>query len=292
MSGWQVAFLFAMMLAFVVVEVVTRRWARLGATPDDARLDVASLLALIIAQPTIVLFTGILCGRFLPSWAGALASAPVLAKVAFLLIGDDMTQYWWHRVSHSHLLWPLHRAHHTAHYMSARMTYRNNVIYYLLMPGLWISGVLVHLGLGPVYVAYAAVKITVIVGAHSAVRWDEPLYRIPALRPVMWLVERTISTPATHWAHHALTNDDGIGHYTGNFGNLLFLWDIIFRTAHITRRYPDAVGLPDDRLFGKERWYVELFFPLVRSRRIHSTLVPGARAYDTQSGTTRPKRAT
>ena len=99
------------------------------------------------------------------------------------------------------------------------MTYRNNFFYYLMMPGLWIAGALTYLGFGPVYAAYGVVKLMVIMGAHSAWRWDEPLYRIRALRPLMWLVERTISTPATHWAHHALTNADGIGHYKGNFGH-------------------------------------------------------------------------
>jgi hypothetical protein len=118
---------------------------------------------------------------------------------AILLVGDDMTQYWWHRVSHTPLLWPLHRAHHSAHYMSIRITYRNNFFYYLMMPGLWISGVLIYLGLGTVYLVYIVVKLAVILGAHSAVRWDEPLYRVRALRPLAWLVERTVSTPATHW---------------------------------------------------------------------------------------------
>ena len=79
------------------------------------------------------------------------------------------------------------------------------------------------------------VTLAVIIGAHSSWRWDEALYKIPALHPLMWVLERTISTPATHHAHHALTQDDGIGHYAGNFGNLLFLWDVIFGTARITR---------------------------------------------------------
>jgi Tfp pilus assembly pilus retraction ATPase PilT len=50
------------------------------------------------------------------------------------------------------------------------------------------------------------------------------------------LMERTISTPATHHAHHAATTDDGVGYYKGNFGNMFFLWDVIFGTAHISRR--------------------------------------------------------
>ena len=114
--------------------------------------------------------------------------------------------------------------------------------------------------------------MAVIIGAHSEARWDEKLYRIPALRPLMWVLERTISTPATHFAHHALTNKDGIGHYTGNFGNLLFFWDVLFGTAKITRQYPADFGLADDRRHGAERWHVQVFYPLFRSRRAETVL--------------------
>jgi hypothetical protein len=41
------------------------------------------------------------------------------------------------------------------------------------------------------------------------------------------VVERTISTPPTHFSHHALVQGDGIGHYSG-IGNLLFLWDVLY----------------------------------------------------------------
>jgi sterol desaturase/sphingolipid hydroxylase (fatty acid hydroxylase superfamily) len=163
--------------------------------------------------------------------------------------------------------------------MSIRITYRNNFFYYLMMPGLWIAGVLIYLGFGTVYAGYIVVKVLVILGAHCAWRWDEALYRIPVLRPLMWLVERTISTPATHWAHHALTNADGIGHYKGNFGNLLFVWDLLLGTAHITRRYPAQVGLQDDLIYGPERWYHEMFYPLLQSRREHSALRAGGLAF-------------
>jgi len=140
--------------------------------------------------------------------------------------------------------------------------------------------VLIFLGLGKVYAFYIVVKMTVILGAHCAWRWDEPLYRIRALRPIMWVVERTLSTPATHWAHHALTNADGIGHYKGNFGNLLFFWDVLFGTAHITQKYPAAVGLQDDRLFGEEHWVDQMFYPLSHSSREHSALRPGGNSYE------------
>lgn len=161
--------------------------------------------------------------------------------------------------------------------MSIRVTYRNNFFYYLLMPGLWIAGVLIFLGFGKVYAVYIVLKLAVILGAHCAWRWDEPLYRVKALRPLMWVVERTISTPATHWAHHALTNADGVGHYKGNFGNFLFLWDVLLGSAHITRRYPEKVGLQDDLVYGQERWYHQMFFPVLQSKREHSALRMGGR---------------
>ena len=62
-------------------------------------------------------------------------------RCSLLLLTDDLSWYWWHRASHSSLLWPLHRAHHTATYMSIRVTYRNNLFYYLMMPGLWFGGI-------------------------------------------------------------------------------------------------------------------------------------------------------
>lgn len=269
------------MLGFAGMEWASRRYKlTVHASADDTKLELFMFISLLaIAQPVALLVGGWLCAWLMPAQAGALADWPWWAMVGVLLLADDLTQYAWHRASHSPLLWPLHRAHHTAQYMSIRITYRNNFFYYLMMPGLWAAGVLIYLGFGKVYAAYIVVKLVVILGAHCAWRWDEPLYRVPALRPLMWVVERTISTPATHWAHHALTNADGIGNYKGNFGNLLFIWDVLFGTAHFSRKYPARVGLQDDLVYGPERWYHEMFYPLLQSRRAHSALRAGGRAF-------------
>jgi sterol desaturase/sphingolipid hydroxylase (fatty acid hydroxylase superfamily) len=270
----------AIIAAFAIAEVASGRHKSFHATPDDSKLELFMFVALVaVTQPLIFAVAGKLCSLAMPDARGAWSQLPWWAMTAVLLVGDDMMQYWWHRASHTPLLWPLHRAHHTAHYMSIRVTYRNNFFYYLMMPGLWVSGVLIYLGFANVYLAYVVVKLTVIMGAHCAVRWDEPLYRIKWLSPLAWVLERTFSTPATHWAHHALTNADGVGHYKGNFGNLLFVWDQLFGTAKITRHYPPKVGLPDDLVHGKERWFVEMFYPLLQSRRAHSALAKGGRAY-------------
>jgi len=90
-----------------------------------------------------------------------------------------MTQYWWHRITHNTpWLYNLHRPHHQAEYLSIRIVYRNNIFYYFLMPGLWFTGALIYLGGGWVYAVYIVIKMTIIYGAHSDIRWDSKLYNI------------------------------------------------------------------------------------------------------------------
>ena len=282
-TQWQNILVLCTILGFATMEVVSRRYKNtVTATGNDTKLEVFMFLSVLaITQPLAIFVTSKLGHAWFPDYKNALADLPWWGMVGILLVADDMTQYWWHRLSHSPLLWPLHRAHHSAEYMSIRVTFRNNFFYYLMMPGLWAAGALLYLGFGGmVYALYIVVKLLVILGAHCAWRWDEPLYRIRALHPLMWVLERTISTPATHWAHHAITNADGVGHYKGNFGNLLFLWDIIFGSAHITRQYPARVGLIDDQLFGQERWYHQMLYPVLQSKREHSALRLGGSIYE------------
>ena len=214
-------------------------------TRDDGIVEVVSTgVLLALTQPAILFLSAALMGVIAPQWAGALVGINIFAAIALFLIFDDMTQYLWHRASHSYAwLYNLHRAHHNARYMSIRLVYRNNLFYYIMMPGLWFSGILIYLGLGWVYAGYIVVKLLVIIGAHSDVAWDKPLYQIKWLSPVMWVVERTISTPATHHAHHGRHSNDPAVQYKGNFGNLLFFWDVLFGTAKITRSYPESYGV-------------------------------------------------
>jgi sterol desaturase/sphingolipid hydroxylase (fatty acid hydroxylase superfamily) len=262
-----------MFLAFAAFEAARGLLRSANATREDAPLEIAiTLLFGAVIYPGVLLVVGFLAMQYTPALQGTLAGLPVWAMLVVLLLGDDLTQYWWHRASHSPLLWPLHRAHHSAPHMGVRVVYRNNFFYYAMMPGLWISAYLVFLGLGPVYPWYVLAKVLVLLGSHSELRWDRVLYRTRWLQPLAWIVERTISTPCTHFAHHAIRMDDGIGHYKGNFGNLLFFWDVLFGTARITRRFPPRVGLRDDLEHGPERWQVQLLFPVLKSRRGQSAL--------------------
>jgi sterol desaturase/sphingolipid hydroxylase (fatty acid hydroxylase superfamily) len=194
-----------------------------------------------------------------------------LQFLAFVVF-EDMVQYWYHRSVHTFpVLWPLHLAHHGAPYMGIRMSSRNSFVYQTLFPNHFTAGMLVYFGFGETYVWYTNIKNLITSGAHSELRWDAFLYQFKALKPVAWIVQRTISTPTTHFAHHALHQGDGIGNYSGNFGNMLFFWDVLFGTAFISQKYPPAFGLPEDPVRGAEPWYVQMFYPLFRPR---STALP------------------
>lgn len=262
-------------LSFALLEIIfTKLFRKPGQTRDDAIVEIVSTLTLVGFTQPLVLFSGaMLAGLVAPNAAGALAGIPVLVGILLFLIFDDMTQYWWHRASHTlPWLYKLHRPHHNGEYLSIRTVYRNNLFYYLFMPSLWFSGVLIYLGLGWIYAGYIIIKMAVIYGAHSDVRWDAPLYKIKWLSPVMWVVERTISTPATHSAHHGKHAADGVTNYKGNYGNLLFFWDVLFGTAKITRRYPPQFGvenLPETTVSEQLLW------PLVRTKpKPAETLAP------------------
>ena len=232
-------------------------------TRDDAVVESLSLLALLtFTQPMILFLAGEFAGSALPQMKDALENLPWLYAVLLFLVFDDMMQYWWHRACHTFpVLYPLHRAHHNAPYMSVRIVYRNNLFFYFLMPGIWFSGILIYLGLGSVYAGYLVVKLLVITSAHSSWQWDAALYKIPKLSPLMWVIERTISTPSTHSAHHGRHQSDPATHYKGNYGNLLFFWDVLFGTSKITRKCPSQFGVEGLKPVD---WKQQLFWPFKR----------------------------
>ncbi|GJL92001.1 sterol desaturase family protein [Hyphococcus sp.] len=254
------------LVGFAVLEIIfTGFFRKPGQTREDVIVEIISTLMLILVTQPLALLGGATAIRLIaPASEGALAGIPIVAGIALFLIFDDMVQYWWHRASHTFpWLYKLHRPHHNGEYLSIRVVYRNNIFYYLLMPGLWFSGALIYLGLGWIYAGYIIVKMAVIYGAHSDVRWDEQLYKIKWLSPVMWILERTISTPATHSAHHGKHAADGITNYKGNFGNLLFFWDVLFGTAKITRRYPEKIGVEN---LPHTSAAEQLLWPIVRAK--------------------------
>lgn len=262
----------ALVLLFLVLaEALGGLYLEGKRTRNDFTIELVSLVTLpTFIQPGIFLLIIWIMKTFMPDLEDHYAGISYWWQIVAFLIFDDFTQYWWHRISHlNRTMWKLHRPHHVVEEMGVLVTYRNAILYYAMMPGIWLTAILVYLGMGYVYLIYMPIKLIVILLAHSETRWDRFLYKYKVLNPLAGLIERTISTPSTHFAHHGLTAEDGISHPNGNFGNLLFIWDVIFGTAKITRKYPQRFGAWNQV---KEPWYVQLMFPIIKSSDPNSEL--------------------
>ncbi|MFT4204140.1 MAG: sterol desaturase family protein [Chitinophagaceae bacterium] len=241
---------------------------------NEAILDIVCFVVpRIVIRPLVVYFTLKVLPFVLPTQKNVFGWVPFWWGFFIVAVADDLTQYWYHRIHHQvPWLWRFHRTHHSADYMGMAMASRQNVIYTIFFSQIYLTAALTYFGLGYSALFVGVVKSVITTLAHSSIAWDKPLYKYKILHPVAWILERTISTPATHHAHHADTMDDGIGYYKGNFGNMFFLWDIVFGTAKITRKYPTGYGI---KHYKEEEWYAQFLWPILKSKKEGSELAAG-----------------
>lgn len=135
----------AILIGFILLEITCACFRQPRGKRRDAIIEiVGSALLMVVTLPLVTFLSNSLLEHFAPQLKDSLAGLHWVLGLVLFLVLDDMTQYWWHRLSHKvPLLYSLHRAHHSAPYMSIRIVYRNNSFYYLLMPGLWSSGALI-----------------------------------------------------------------------------------------------------------------------------------------------------
>jgi sterol desaturase/sphingolipid hydroxylase (fatty acid hydroxylase superfamily) len=243
-----------------------KRWSK-----NERFLDIACYtLPKLVIRPAVAYFGLQFLPLVLPGMKNAFDWIPFVWGFIIICIYDDLTQYWYHRLHHEVAwLWRFHRTHHSAPYMGMAMASRQNMIYTLFFSQTYLTIALVYLGLGYPALFAKGLKSLITKLAHSSIPWDKPFYENKWLHPVAWVLERLISTPATHHAHHADTNDDGVGHYKGNFGNMFFLWDMIFGTGLISRQYPKSYGI---KHYQQEEWYAQLLWPILKSKKEGSEL--------------------
>jgi sterol desaturase/sphingolipid hydroxylase (fatty acid hydroxylase superfamily) len=243
------------------------------ARPIRANLIEATCLIclVLIVKPAIGVISFQVLQGFFPTGTGNLNTFNLAVGVVCYILIDDFLHYNYHRLAHVvPFFWALHRSHHSAQSMGVLVTYRNGFFFYLMMPNIWFGGVAIWAGFGKVVGIGLAIKLIVIVSSHSKYLWDKFFYDRPSLNWLSSIFERIIVTPCTHRAHHGKTIEDGISNPNGNFGNMLFIWDIIFRTGKITRKYPTVYGILNDEAV--DSWYSEVFYPVIRSKDPNSEL--------------------
>lgn len=268
MPHLDIAMVAAAYLLFGIPEWLT---GRLNARRHQGEVwvDVVSLAQFVILlKPAVMAGAALSMLYLLPQFSGALSHLPLWQAVLLIVVPADFLHYVYHRLGHKFgLLWRMHRTHHTATAMSVVMGYRENWRWFAFMPDIWYAGAMAYLGLGE-----AVIISNVIFGVHNmtihtAMSWDRPLYTTRWLSPLTWVLERLITMPATHRAHHAEL--DGNGNVPmHNFAQLSMLWDTLFGTAIFPREnYPTRFGLHQDP---QDPWYSLLWYPLLRSPKIGS----------------------
>ena len=98
-------------------------------------------------KPTIVATVFLLGNTLYPAGANLLSTWTFASVFLSYILIDDLLQYWYHRSAHEYaFLWKLHRSHHQAEEMGYFVSYRNALLYYIMMPNIWWVGFIVFAG--------------------------------------------------------------------------------------------------------------------------------------------------
>jgi sterol desaturase/sphingolipid hydroxylase (fatty acid hydroxylase superfamily) len=249
-------------IAIILIALEIRRGCYSGqamSTNDKLVNFISVFQDSIFIRPLVAYAGAALITLLAPSHAGTLADLPFWPTFIVVLLAQDFFHYWFHRWSHSNpVLWEMHRTHHSATRMTVAVTPRLNMMWELVIPANWLSAAMLYFGMHEVFWAWFGMRSIVNFASHSDVRWDLPLYENKILRPLTWVIERVITTPDAHHAHHGCGSN---GAPMGNFAPTVIFWDVAFGTAHFPHQKQEKVGIADDPTYP---WYRQLWWPVFR----------------------------
>jgi len=251
-------------LVIFSIELLTGVFTRIKRPMRDLAFMATGLLAqTMLAGAAIGAAAGYLIIKLFPDQSGGLSSLSYWVVFPTVFIINEFCHYWLHRLAHEwRPIWKIHRTHHSAMDMSTSLLFRYNIFWVLFLPQTWFTAFCVYMGQGAA--AITAIFITFFVNAltHMNFRWDLWLRRkLPATEPVWKVVERVITLPDTHHAHHGLGKD---AHVQGNYAITIFLFDTIFGTARIPNKEQSKIGMANSERLD---WKEELFWPVVRKTK-------------------------
>ena len=263
---------------FAFIETILGHYHNSKRRKDDWILELLGFLVVAAVKSLQVLFVLYIGSLLIPNPADALNHWSIFLAFPFYMLIDDFLQYWYHRAAHENeWLWKHHLSHHAAQEMGIFVSYRNSVVYYLLMPNLWWVAICTYLGMAEAVIIGIIFKQIIVTASHSTWKWDEYLYKFKTLNPLTSLIERIFITPAFHHAHHGISTLDGISDPNGNFGNTFSFWDQIFGTSKFTRKFPETYGLISDT---NDPWYTLLLYPFLKAPNAESEISKGFKKKD------------
>ena len=263
-ANHSVGLVVVILVFFGLLETIFGYLAHSKRTKDDILIETVNMFILFgITKPVITLIGFGLMQFAFPSLQDSIKSWNMWVLLIIFILGDDVLQYWYHRLGHEvKWLWKAHRPHHAAEEMGLLVSYRESIFWYILMPNIWLMGIYTYFGGGFGVAAGIVLKQIIVISSHSLVTWDSFFYKRPRLMPILTVLERIFITPAFHHGHHAVSVIDGIGNPNGNFGNMFSIWDQLFGSAHFSHAFPTKYGLENDK---KESWAAHTFYPIITS---------------------------
>ncbi|MDX1734662.1 MAG: sterol desaturase family protein [Halioglobus sp.] len=265
MDDSRTVFMAVMITAFflaMAAEFLAGRIQRSHRPKQDLLFNLAAFFTQPILTGVVVAsIGGFIMRELFPTRAGALADVSPLLAFAIVFPLNELAHYWVHRLAHEwRWLWKLHRTHHSGMDMNATLIYRYNLLWPMIVPQTWIGAAAFYLGQMEAFLAAAMITYLVNVGTHLSFRWDLALReRYPRSEPLWRIVERIITLPDAHQAHHAWGSEQA--HPNGNYAVTLFFYDILFGTAKLPVRRQEKFGLP---ISPRLPWAEELLWPFVR----------------------------
>ena len=253
-----VTFLFISYITWEYFSGVYKRNKRLK---NEWLVDLISFGQLAVFKPIVMIAAFYLASLFLPQYQDAFIDLPFWMAFLIVFIPDDFSHYWIHRIAHDYpAIWPLHRTHHTTTAYQASISFRENWLWFVIMPGFWWQGLMVYYGL-----LEEVLLANVIIGSHdiwlhNGSNWDQALYKNKWTKKPMKLLEVFVNTPGLHRGHHGL-GDNAVPY--GNYAQTLFIWDVLFGTAVFKQgKLPKYYAVSNKEIMNQP-WYYHLWWPLV-----------------------------
>lgn len=247
-------------LAMLLAEIIGGHHRRNEHSLKDRFYALTGLIFQTLITPPIVGVTvGFLLVHFAPGNANHLGDTPFWVIFPLWFVAEEFGHYWLHRWAHEwRWLWKLHRTHHSAPKLNVTVIFRYNVFWTFLLPQTWFGAVAVYMGLIEVLAVSSLITFIVNLMTHTAYRWDLAVRKLPGMNPVFVVLEKVITLPDTHHAHHGLGRS---AHMKGNYAVTIFLFDVLLGTARIPRAPQEKFGLA-----GRFDWKEELLWPVMRRR--------------------------
>jgi sterol desaturase/sphingolipid hydroxylase (fatty acid hydroxylase superfamily) len=257
-TAFALAFL-AVALVFIPLESLA------GATPSRARRRPATVTDTIfwfftpvvtkpISKAATIVIPALIGASVDPSllrWADGLqgfwARQPLWLSFVAMLVINDLSGYWTHRLFHTRWLWRFHAPHHSSEQVTWLSSVRVHPLNDLVMRLCRVTPLLaLGFPLPAVGLLASLLSLSSLV-QHANLGWS--------LGPLRYV----IATPMYHRWHHTC-EDEGLDK---NFADLLPLCDLLFGTFYLPKAAaPSRFGLRGDRV--PDDFWGQLAYPFAR----------------------------